>query len=116
MVLVPPLWVRRRPRLTGGLGGGRRFLSLSAAGWRRWFKSEDAAEHPRPPLRRNSGETAEDGRWAETRRAFGYWRRCLGTRASSGAVDPASRLRGRGGQPESETHQVCKDRCVSCSN
>jgi hypothetical protein len=53
----------------GGLRGGRRFLSLSAAGWRRWFKSEDAAEHLRPPLRRDFGETAEDGRQAESRRA-----------------------------------------------
>jgi len=45
-----------------GVGGG----SLSAAGCRRWFKSEDAAEYPRPPLRRNSGETAEDRRRAGT--------------------------------------------------
>ncbi|MFZ8810434.1 MAG: hypothetical protein ACO2PN_20300 [Pyrobaculum sp.] len=29
---------------------------------------------------------------------------------------PASRLRGRGGQPESEIHQVCKDRCVPFGN
>jgi len=36
-------------------------LSLSAAGWRRWFKSEHAAEHLRSPLRRDFGETAEDG-------------------------------------------------------
>jgi len=42
------------------LGGGRRFLPLSAAGQRRWFKSEDAAEHLRSPLRRDFGETAED--------------------------------------------------------
>jgi len=39
------------------VGGG----SLSAAGQRRWFKSEDAAEQPRPPLRRDFGEPAEDG-------------------------------------------------------
>jgi len=44
-----------------GLGGRRRFLSLSAAGQRRWFKSEDAAEHLHSPLRRDFGETAEDG-------------------------------------------------------
>jgi hypothetical protein len=39
------------------MGGG----SLSAAGWRRWFESEDAAEHSRPPLRQDFGESAEYG-------------------------------------------------------
>jgi len=34
------------PHARRGLGGGRRFSSLLAAGQRRWFKSEDAAEHP----------------------------------------------------------------------
>jgi hypothetical protein len=108
VVLVPPLWVRRRPRLTGGLGGGRRFLSLSAAGWRRWFKSEDAAEHLRSPLRRNFGETAEDG--APRRRREPLSLRLLAEvpRDADPPLVPwfhAPRFRGRGGWPESKTHQ-----------
>ncbi len=70
-------WFRyRRCGYVVGLGGRRRFLSLSAAGWRRWF---NAAERPRLPLRRSSGGVRAPG---GNRQAFGYWRRCLGTRTS----------------------------------
>jgi len=50
------------------------------------------------------------------RRAFGCWRRCLGTRAplwSRGScASPPRRRR----TAEYETHQVCKDRCVPFGN
>ncbi len=91
----------------GGLGGGRRFLSLSAAGWRRGFKS---AEHPAhhcggtPVRRRKTGA----GREPPSLRLLAEVPRDAGP-----SLEPwfhAPRLRGRGGQPESEALQEYKSR------